>query len=97
MTPFCLSLGLLFCRRCWIHHLRRSFRAIATTDRMPTARPTRSEATRRCHSICSWNEVMRPSAGEAMPTMALAVYSRSMVMGSFMAGVAVSIGWRFGQ
>ena len=38
----------------------------------PTARPTSSEAIRRCHSICSWNDVMTPTTGEAMPTMALA-------------------------
>ena len=52
-------------------YLPRHFRTIATSDMMPTARPTSNDATRRCHSICSWNDVMTPTTGEAMPTMAL--------------------------
>ena len=47
---------------------RRSFLTIATRDITPTRRPTRSEAIRRCHSICSWKDVMTPSTGEAVPT-----------------------------
>ena len=30
-----------------------SFLTTLASDRMPTAKPTRSDATRRCHSICS--------------------------------------------
>ena len=33
-------------------HLSRHFRTIATSDMTPTAKPTLSDATRRCHSIC---------------------------------------------
>ena len=57
-----------------IVHRRRIFRAIATIDSTPTAKPTTSEATRRCHSICSWSEVVKPTVGEAMPTTALSEY-----------------------
>jgi hypothetical protein len=39
-------------------------------DMTPTAKPTPSDATRKCHSTCSWNEVITPTTGEPMPTMA---------------------------
>jgi hypothetical protein len=52
-----------------IVHFRRHFRTIAASDMTPTAKPTQSDATRRCHSICSWKDVTTPITGEAMPTM----------------------------
>lgn len=57
---------------------RRSFRIIATREMIPTAMPTTREAIRRCHSICSWKDVMRPSTGEAVPMRPLRANSMSM-------------------